>query len=139
MNCNKTLFTKEILCSGSMNDYVTIYSRSIKGTSPDEYVASETLTTVWSVFGKMEAISPTFRFDGVNISKGTTHLCYLPYDETIETMDQNTLWLGKQGRVNSTKSKYYKMLGIKNFGEQDEYLILFLQETGFTDKAVNVT
>lgn len=129
VRCVKTLFERQILCSGTMTDYVMIKRREIQGTTPNTTQADEELTLVADFMGHLEARKPTQRFDGVTISDRVTHVVYIPYDQDIYELDYNTLWV----EIEQTRNKNYKMDGIMNLGEQDEYLALFLIERGFVN------
>jgi hypothetical protein len=141
MKCVFTEFSKQILCAGTMKDYCMIISRTLQPSNPDELTMIETLTDVLGVFGKLEDTRPVKRFDGVNYSSNSslTHLFYIPYSQAVYEMDVNTLFLRRKAKTNfaSAKDRYYKLVGIRNYGEQDEYLILELKETGFSDKLAN--
>ncbi len=131
--CTKTIFDRKVLCAGTMTDYVTIQRREITGTTPNNPVGSETLTNVVDYFGYLEAIKPTQRFNGINISGNTTHLVYIPFDQSTYELDVNTLFV----LDSKTRPRLYKLLSIENYGEQDEYLILYCKENGFADIEAN--
>lgn len=127
--CIKTIFDRQILCAGTMTDFVLIKRRAIQGTTPNTTQATEAFTDVADFMGHLEVRNPTKRFDGVVISDKVTHVVYIPYDQDIYEEDYNTLWV----EVEQTRNKNYKMDGVLNVGEQDEYLALFLVERGFVD------
>jgi hypothetical protein len=139
MRCEKTLFTRQILTAGTMKDYCTIISRDLQPSSPDSIENIEVMTDIMGMDGKLEDISFVTRFDGVNIANGATHLYYIPYQQSIYELDINNLFVRRKCKVGLPKDKdrYYKMLGIRNYGEQDQYNILQLKETGFTNKLAN--
>jgi hypothetical protein len=129
--CVKTIFDRKILCVGTMTDYMTIKKREQVGIGPDQNdtSATEGFTDVIAYMGYMEAVKPTARFDGVYIDSATTHVGYIPFDQTTYELDNNSLFV----ELERSRNRLFKMQRIMNFGEQDEYLALFLTETGFID------
>ena len=132
--CVKTQFDKIILCAGTMNDYIEILSRVQKGTeiggSPE---AAEDFTIVIDYAGVLEAVKSTKRFNGVSMEDQSapnfTHASYIPFDQDVYELDINTFFV----KITRDKSRYFKLKGITNWGEQDEYLQMQLAETGFAD------
>ena len=132
--CVKTQFEKIILCAGTMNDYIEILSRVQKGTeiggSPE---ATEDFTTVIDFAGVLEAVKSSRRFNGVSMADQSapnfTHASYIPFDPDVYELDINTLFV----KITRDKARYFKLKGITNWGEQDEYLQLQIAETGFAD------
>jgi hypothetical protein len=126
-NCVKTLFNREVLCAGTMDDFITIYNRELQGTSLDGEQAKPQFTEVSTAMGKLEARNPTQRFDGIVINNAITHAVYIPFTQQIYELDRNTLFV----EYESTRNRWFKLLSIMNLGEQDEYLALMVKETGF--------
>lgn len=131
--CVKTVFDRKILCSGTMTDYIIIKNRTLQGTTSNRKKAVEDFVVVDNVFGYLEAVSATTRFNGINIESNITHLVYIPFDQTIYELDKNTLF----AEVERTRSRLFKLEKIMNYGEQDEYLVLYCKETGFADIEAN--
>lgn len=132
--CVKTQFDREILCAGTMTDYLQIYSRAIKGTEPGKEIQpGEDFTLQDDFAGYIEAKKDTPRWSGVSTedqsANNFTHAGYIPFDQDIYELDVNRFFVKKPG----TRDRYFKLKGITNYGEQDEYLQLKLAETGFTD------
>lgn len=133
--CIYTSFTKTILCAGTMRDLVEILRREIKGIEPGlRTQAEEVFTSVYrgaGYFEGMTMIRPTVRFDGVATadSAGTdfTHFAYIPYDQDIYELDTGSLFV----RMGNVRQRLFKLKGIINYGEEDTYLQLKLNETGF--------
>jgi len=135
--CVRTQFNKEILCAGTMNDYLLILSRAITGTEPGQSIqASETFTQIVDYAGYLEASKPTQRWNGVSMEDQSapnyTHVCYIPFDPVTYKLDVGKLFVKKQGDT-SDLDRLFKLKSINNFGEQDEYLQLRLAETGFAE------
>ncbi len=132
--CIKTQFSRVILCAGTMNDYIEVLSRVQKGTEiGGNNESSEEFTTVDDFAGYLEPVKATRRFNGVSLEDQSapnfTHACYIPFDQDVYELDINTFFV----RITRDRPRYFKLKGIINYGEQDEYLQLQLAETGFTD------
>lgn len=129
--CVKTIFDRKILCVGTMTDYIMIKKREQVGINPDpnSTQASEIFTDIQDYMGYLEAVKPTTRFDGVYIDNTVTHIVYIPFDQTTFELDKNSLF----AELERTRNRLFKMQKCMNYGEQDEYLALFLSETGFVD------
>lgn len=132
--CVKTQFSRVILCAGTMNDYIEVLSRAQKGTSiGGSNEATQDFTSEADFAGYLEAVKATRRFHGVSMEDQSapnyTHVGYIPFDQDVYELDINTFFV----RITRDKPRYFKLKGIINFGEQDEYLQLQLAETGFTD------
>lgn len=132
--CVKTQFDKEILCAGTMTDWIEILSREIQGTEPGGSTQpTETFTAIVSYPGYLEAMKYTPRWDGVSTvdqsADNFTHVAYIPFDQDVYELDVNKLYVKRSG----TRDRYFKLKGIKDYGERDTYLQLQLAETGFTD------
>lgn len=127
--CIYTYFEKEILCAGAMDEYVTIKERALQGTTFDSIESEELFTDVGNIFGKLEVRNPTKRYDGVTIPDSVTHIVYIPFDQTYYELDMNKAFI----EIDRSRKRYFKMLSVKNVGEQDEYIAFFCKETGFSD------
>lgn len=132
--CVKTQFTRVILCAGTMNDFIEVLSRVQQGTEIGESSEStEEFTTVDDFAGYLEPVKATRRWNGVSMedqsSPNFTHVAYIPFDQDTYELDINTFFV----RITRAKPRYFKLKGIVNYSEQDEYLQLQLAETGFTD------
>lgn len=127
--CVKTIFERKVLCVGTMTDYVSIQRRELQGTTVNNTYAEEQFTEVDNFNGHLEARMPTQRFDGINMTDSMTHVIYIPFDQTIYELDRNTMF----AEVEKTRNRFFKLLKIMNYGEDDEYLALFCKETGFSD------
>lgn len=132
--CVKTQFNREILCAGTMNDLVEIFVRVQGTTEPGQDIQTdENMTADKQFAGYLEAAKFTPRFNGVSTQDQSTpaftHAGYIPFDQDTYELDINTFYV----KLTRTRSRYFKLKGIKNFGEQDEYLQLQLSETGFSD------
>jgi hypothetical protein len=136
--CVKTQFTKTILCAGTMQDYLIILSRTITGTEPGVSIQpTETFTPLDDPAGYLEGVKPVQRWNGVSVedqsASNFTHVAYIPYDPVIYKSDVGTLYVKKPGDT-ADLDRLFKLKGINNWGEQDEYLQLTLAETGFDEK-----
>lgn len=130
MKCIKTQFSRKILCAGSMKDYIEIYSREIIGTNPGEDEQPDpTFSAVSDFAGYLEAVRETHRQEGINTSESNTHVCYIPYDQTVFEMDANKFFI----KISRTRERWFKFTGVTDWGEQEEYLQIKLKETGFSD------
>jgi hypothetical protein len=130
MSCIKTQYSRKILCAGAMNDYIEIYSRSMSGTNPGQTIQSNPIFTPISDFaGLLEAVRATLRMEGVNLSDADTHVCYIPYDQTVFEMDKNKFFI----KITRTRSRWFKFTAVMDWGEQEQYMQIRLNETGFTD------
>lgn len=130
MRCIKTQYTKKILCVGAMKDFIEVFSRTMQGTNLGQTIQSTPLFTPISDFaGLLEAVRATPRMEGVNPSSSDTHVCYIPYDQTVFEMDKNRFFI----RITRTRSRWFKFTGVIDWGEQEQYLQIRLTETGFTD------
>lgn len=132
--CVKTQFSRVVLCAGSMNDFIEILSREQQVTEIDGGNESDQdFTSVTDFAGYFEPVKATRRFNGVSMEDQSapnfTHVCYIPYDPDVYELDINTFFV----KITRDKSRYFKLKGIINYGEQDEYLQLQLAGTGFTD------
>lgn len=130
MSCIKTQYTRQIICAGAMKDLIEIYSREMKGTNPGKTIQSEPVFTPVSDFaGLLEAVRATPRMEGVNPSSSDTHVCYIPYDQTIFEMDKNKHFID----ITRTRPRRFKFTAVMDWGEQEQYLQIRLTETGFKD------
>lgn len=132
--CVKTQFDRQILCAGTMTDYVEILSRAIQGTEPGLSTQAEPdFSAIAQYAGYLEAVKNTPRWNGVSVEDQSafnfTHAGYIPFDQTIYELDINTFYV----KITRQRARYFKLKGIMNWGEQDEYLQLQLAETGFAD------
>ncbi len=127
--CIKTVFTRTILCAGTMQDYIKIVRREYSGSDVNETVTQETFTTVDEFMGYLEVRNPTQRFDGVNIASNITHIVYIPFDQTVYELDRNTLFV----ELEKIRNRYLKLVAVEDFHEQEDYLALYCTESGFTD------
>lgn len=130
MSCIKTQYTRQIICAGAMKDFIEINSRSMPGTNPGKTIQSEpTFTKIIDFAGLLEAVRATPRMEGVNTSSSDTHVCYIPYDQTVFELDKNEFFI----KITRTRSRYFKFTAVMDWGEQEEYLQIRLTETGFSD------
>lgn len=127
--CIKTLFKRQILCAGSMRDYITIYRSALQSTTFDQKQAAKNFEIVDNMIGALEARNPVKRFDGIVIDNTFTHVIYIAYDQTIYELDLNTLFCD----VEKPRTRRFKMLNMLNLEEEDKYLAIFVKETGFSD------
>jgi len=125
--CTKTIFSRTILCAGTMTDYIMIKSRVQQGSGVDETDISHTFTNIANYMGYLEDRNPVQRFDGIVIGDNVTHIIYIPYEQEVYELDKNTIFI----EVESTRNKYYKPLSMIEYNEQ--YLAFYCMETGFTD------
>ena len=113
-----------------MKDFIEIYSREMPGTNPGKTIQSKPVFTPVSDFaGMFEAVGATPRMEGVNPSSSDTHVCYIPYDQTVFEMDKNKFFI----KITSTRSRWFKFTAVMDWGEQEQYLQIRLNETGFVD------
>lgn len=127
--CVYTVFEKQILCSGTMNDYCFIKKRELQPVKIGDLQAQEGFTTLFEMAGNLEAIKATTRFDGISISNETTHFIYISFEQDIYELDINSLFV----EIEKSRNRLFKLLKINNFGEQDEHLLLQCKETGFVN------
>ena len=135
--CVKTQFERKILCAGTLQDLIRIQRREIKGTNPGQSTqAGFTFTDVARMAGCLEQYLSrnSRRFDGVSTEDSAgpafTHEAYITFDQEVYELDYNTLYVRYEGK----RDRLFKLKGIVNYGEQDEWLQLHLQETGFADR-----
>jgi hypothetical protein len=113
-----------------MKDYIEIYSRAMPGTNPGKTIQSKPVfSPVIDYAGILEAVRATPRQEGVNPSDADTHVCYIPYDQTVFEMDKNKFFI----KITRSRSRRFKFTAVMDWGEQEEYLQIRLKETGFTD------
>ena len=112
-----------------MKDFIEIYTRTIPGSNPGKDQPDPEFTLVSDFAGILEAVRATPRQEGVNSSDSDTHVCYIPYDQTIFEMDKNKFFI----QITRTRSRRFKFTAVMDWGEQEQYLQLRLNETGFTD------
>ena len=130
MSCIKTQYTKQIICAGAMKDFIEILSRTMAGTNPGQTNQSKpSFTTVADFAGLLEAVRATPRMEGVNPEDSNTHVCYIPYDQTVFKMDKNKFFI----RITRTRTRLFKFSGVIDWGEQEQWLQIKLKETGFED------
>ena len=129
----KTIFEKKILSPNTMIDFIYIQERSLSGTSIGNMNSTPTFSTKWLGMGKIEVVNPTFRFEGVAIPEGTTHIIYMPFVNTVFKLDGNKCFCKRNAKIPGLDSRYYKCMGKTNYGEQDEYLLIYAKETSFAD------
>lgn len=127
-----TIFEKKKLSPGTMTDYIQIQEETLSGTKIGSLNSNVTFTNVWSGMVKLEVIKPTFRFEGVAIPTGTTHIAYMSYNDTVYKLEGNSFFVRKPGKKTGFSDRRFKLLSKTNFGEQDEYLLLYLIETGLS-------
>lgn len=132
--CIKTQFEKIVLCAGAMTEVVAIYRREIQGTQPGLSIQAEPkFTLVIQYPGTFEAVKDTPRWNGVSVEDQSalnfTHAAYIPFDQDVYELDINTFFV----KITRTRDRYFKLKGIMDWGEQEEYLQLKLAETGFVD------
>lgn len=100
------------------------------GTNPGKTIQSKPVFTPVSDFaGILEAVRAVPRMEGVNPSTSDTHVCYIPFDQTVFEMDKNKFFI----KITRTRPRWFKFAAIVDWGEQEEYLQIRLNETGFTD------
>lgn len=130
MSCIKTQYSRKIICAGAMKDFIEIYSRTMSGTNPGgETQSKPTFTPVADFAGMFEAVRETPRMQGINPEDTKTHVCYIPFDQTVFELDRNKHFI----KISRTRDRYFKFTGVADWGEQEEYLQIKLKETGFTD------
>ena len=127
--CVKTQFSRKILCAGTMRDAVEIYENVLGPPDVGSTTPTTSKTVVAQYMGHLEEVNPVIRFDGVSVDTRApgdkhTHVIYMPYDDTVYRLDTNKLW----AQVND-RDELYKLTKIKRY--HDEYLQLYVQETGF--------
>lgn len=127
--CQRMIFSKKILCAGTMDTYLFIKSRQSAGTDIDNLHPTMTFTTVYECMAGFEEVKPTYRFDGITIDSTITHIAYIPFEQSVYELDTNKLFVEKEGQRN----RYFKLKPIRDYGEQGEWLVLYLTETGFSD------
>ena len=133
MKCVKTIFSKQILCAGSMCNYIKVLNRTQTPGGWESNTPIETFEIKYTMMGYIEAIKPTSRFNGINIADGITHLVYLPFEQTIYELDRNSLYI----EIERQKNRRFKLEQIEDYGEQGNYLVLYCRELGFTDIEAN--
>lgn len=133
--CLKTQFDKVILCAGTMNTYVEILSRELQPTSINNDTTVEEFSDIAQFLGYIEETKSTPRWNGVSThdqsGPATTHAAYIPFDQTVYELDINKLYI----RISGTRNRLLKLKGIKNYDEEDKYILMYLDETGFEDLA----
>jgi len=139
--CVYTMFDKETLCAGTLDDILTVKTRTQQGTNPGHtYQPSEQFTTVGVYDGYLERVRPTRRWNGVSMvdqsAENYTHVGYIAYDDTVYELDINRCYVeveGPSGKTRRFKLKYAP----EAYGTDDEWMILRLAETGFTENAAS--
>lgn len=125
----KTIFERKVLCAGSMCDYLVIQERKQKPTGLGQPQAGFDFMQINAYDGKIESTKGTKRFDGVTIDPKITHLAYMPFDQEIYELDTNSLFV----ELERTRNRRYKLDSIRDYGEQEEWLLLYLIDNGFAD------
>lgn len=133
--CTKTIFERVILCSGSMEDYVTIYENVLQETTLTQNQAQPEKNVLLSIFGRLEEVNALARYAGIKMTNNTpegksSHVVYIPFEQSIFELDINRFFIKVERTV---RSRLFKMNKISNYGEQDEYLAVWCNETGFDD------
>lgn len=126
--CIKTIFSRTILCAGTMTDFITIKKRELLSRKLNDTESKEKFSTILSCMSKVETKNPTTRFDGVNIEDSVTHIVYIPYDQDIYELDKNSLFVEWE----KNKNRNLKLMSSMDYRE--DYIALFCKETGFVDK-----
>jgi len=129
--CLKTIFDKIILCAGTMTDFGIVYEKAIQGTSANQSQASIKLTFNCDCMGRLEAVKPTSRIDGIAINSQTTHLYYMPFDNDVFNLNIDTLYIEVEKSV--SRNRFFKVQAILNLDEQDEYIVFTMAERGFAE------
>ena len=130
MSCIKTQYSIQIICAGAIKDFIEILSLTKDGTNPGKTNQSKpSFSSVIDFAGLLEAVRHTSRMEGVNPTDADTHVCYIPYDQTVFEMDKNKFFI----RITRSRPRLFKFSGVIDWGEQEQWLQIKLKETGFTD------
>ena len=125
--CIKTIFSRTILCAGTMTDYVMIKKRELEGSGVNETTINEGFTDIAQYMGYVEDRLPVKRFDGVSISDEITHIIYIPYEQAVYELDRGSLFVDFE----CTRNRRFTLLAINPY--QEDYIALYCRETGFSD------
>lgn len=133
MNCTKTMFDRKILCAGGMTHYGVIVNHEASTTGIGDLQATPVQAVVRGYLGLLEKIRDTVRFAGVSIDRSSTHVFYIPFDLDVYELDVNKLFVLVKGR----KERRFKLNKIGDYGEQEKWLVLSLEEKGFSENSAN--
>lgn len=125
MSCRKVNLDKRKVCIGDLRYQIVIHNRAIAGVQ-NGVDFTESLTNAQTVWAGVKTVRGHDVFDGTNLVGVATHLFYIRYiDITAES------WVEFNGR-------YYRILGIQNLEEDDEFIELQCNLRGDKNKATNL-
>lgn len=132
--CVYTIFEKKILCAGTMNKYFTIYSNELQETTTNQNQSDNTKTVLFNMLGEIENIKATARYAGVKMTPNepegkSSNVIYIPFEQDIYELDINKLFIEMEAKRN----RLFKMNKITDLNNQEEYLAIWCNETGFSD------
>jgi hypothetical protein len=123
-------FSRKIVITGDQRNYVHILQRVLNETTIGQIEPTVSFTEIWACFAKIETIKPTVRFDGVTIEDMPTHICILPFYQVVFDLDLNTLFI----KDDKTVPRYYKLKSIEDIGNQNQFIEIYMKETGRTEQ-----
>lgn len=114
--------TIEMIETGSLNSYVSIFKRNIKPTSdPTIDECDEILSDERKVFGSLETTDGIAIFDSTNQEIAITHLFYMRFLSDYEITSENWLvYLGNR----------YRIIKVENLQHEQKFLKLYLVQLG---------
>jgi len=131
--CENIKITKSRICTGDMDQKITLQNRTIVAPDFGELNPTTTYTTILEPYAAVATISlmggAVRRFDGVNINDTPTHQIYIFYDATIWPLDSdNTFILLEDGRR-------LRIVGVDDMNEMHETIRLLCTERGIDTQA----
>ena len=132
--CVYTIFEKKILCAGTMDKYCIIYRNELQETTINQNQSDNTKTVLFNMIGAIENINATARYAGVKMTANapegkSSHVVYIPFEQSIYELDINRLFI----EVEMKRNRLFKMNKIADLNDQEEYLAIWCNETGFFD------
>lgn len=118
------------LCTGDLNNRISIEERVLTPPVLGESSPVETFTVIKSVWAGVQTSRGTRRFYGVNIEASATHLFYIRYNPELPLLDGDNYFI-------HYKSRYFRILRVTDNDEEEYFVILQCVERGEDDKTAS--
>jgi hypothetical protein len=127
-------FDKKQLCTGDLEHYIDIQSRSLGINAPGVTSPSEIFTSIKNVWAGIQTSASVSggmaRFSKINVNPNATHVFFIYYDvdlAKLETGNNFVLYDGER----------YRILTTRNQGELNEMLALETTNRGDATKTAS--
>ena len=131
--CKRKKINRTKLCTGDLDQPVSIRTRAIQPVSPGNTQPTEVFTEQKQVWAGVETAGEYAqghaKFDDINTEEIATHIFYIYYDPDLTLERNNTFIL--------FENQYYKILRITDHNERHNMTALYSRLTGLSTRGAS--